>query len=123
MKVPFDGLERHEELLRDLAVRQSLRSEIGDPLFAWRQRLEAVQDLLTRPRSKCGEFDSRPFCQCRCAALARNRTRAKKWLACSGPFASVPKRRPEIDERANLLQARSDRLKCLDSLLEQCQAL
>jgi hypothetical protein len=34
--VHLDGLRRHEERLRDLAVRQALGGHLRDAAFAWR---------------------------------------------------------------------------------------
>src|SRR5690348_9461850 len=54
-EVTLHGLERHEELLGDLAVGAALGREMNDPQLAWREGLHAGAPLA--PRAGAGRLE------------------------------------------------------------------
>jgi hypothetical protein len=105
--VALDGSRRHEEQLRDLAVRQPLAGELGDPQLARSKRVDAGEDDAARPRPGRAQLGLRPRREQSSARAMSGVERLAEKPARLAPPVPPPKERAEIGQRSRPLELRA----------------
>ena len=117
-EVHLDGLDGHEERLRDLRVARPVGREIDDPPLARRQRVEP-EDSGRRSLAPVTRSSSRARSRGRDQPARRGEVeRAAQRLARCLALAAAAQRRAELDQRAGELAARGRALELLDRLAQ-----
>src|SRR5262245_23861578 len=95
-EVAFDGLERHVQLVGDLAIRPTAAGEPYDAQLARRQRLDAGAPRTSRPGPGCLELFARASREWTGTTAGREVERFDKRLACGRTLAVPAQRRSQL---------------------------
>jgi hypothetical protein len=101
-EVPLNGLGRDEQSLRDLPIREALRSHLGDSALARGQHVAVRGAAGSSPRR--GELLSGALSQRRRAALAGQAEAGAEPLPCRGAAVGAAERGAEIYKGAGVVE-------------------
>src|SRR3954447_8513474 len=114
----LDGLRRDEEGLRDLTVRASGGSEVGDTALARGQRGHTLERRRARARAGRIELRADMLGKGGCAADVGQLEREAERLSRVGRPPRMAKRRAERGQRLGVLEPRRRPVQHVDSLLQ-----
>ena len=121
-EVALDGLERHVELVRDLAVGAALGREPGDAELAGGQRFHARAPRASRAGAGRLELVARPGRQRSGAAAGGEVERLGEGVACGGAFAAAAQGRAERGKGVGALEQRGRAIERGHRLAQQPKA-
>ncbi len=113
---------RDEECLRDLAVREALARELGDPKLTRGERIDACQHDPARPRAGGAKFRLGLFGESRGPDTVSGVESLAKELSRLGAAIAPSKHRTEIDESSRSFQFRITTLERINRLAQQLLA-
>jgi hypothetical protein len=103
-EVILDGLRRDEQGLCDLAIRPSLRRQVGNPILGRRERFDAVGNVATRSRASRLQLIATPLEQGKRAAAMGEVHPATQYHAGLADAPMPAKRRTEVDQGTSQFQ-------------------